>query len=674
MNMLRITTPLTLALCLALAGCGDDGRPSTMDGAVFRPDEDGDTIANQDEGSSAGVDTDGDGTEDWLDMDSDNDGIFDIDEAGDSDPATPPVDSEGDGIPDFQDFDSDNNGIPDVREGTGDNDGDGLLDYADEDDDNDGLRDEEELMGRVDFPRDVDDDGIPDFRDPDSDNDTILDGTERLDRDTDGDGVPDREDLDSDNDGISDADEAGDSDLSTLPIDTDGDRIPDYRDSDSDNDGLPDASEAAAGTDPRLADSDDDGVSDLIEVGAGTDALDPADNPRANGDFVFVVPFEEPARPSRDTLLFRTNVQLADVYFLWDTTGSMATPIRETRDRYIEIVDRLTCDDYDMTCSSDGDCEFAPAGAVCSAGGRCIENPETSGCIADLWTGVGSYEDGGEHANLLSLQPIPSMTQMAFPEPPFSGGTEALFESSACSADRAYCPAGAGCTVGGIGCPSFRPDAIRILMAITDEPNECSSCSPGTALEVGRIISDQNIVFAGIRVDGSNPEDAFVDLSAIATAAGSFDSTGAPLVFRAPDASGDPAAFVDGVVTTINEVLQNIPLYVTIDPRDEPGDSGNALQFIEHLETNITRPGCALLDELADVNPRDGHTETFPEVPPGERVCWDLVVRQNRTVPATDEPQLFRATLTVTGNGSPLDRREVFFLVPPKIDDPMGEF
>jgi len=670
MHLLRLSRVSLLLVALGIAGCGDDGRPG-MDGAVFRPDEDGDTIANQDEGSSASIDTDGDGTEDWLDTDSDNDGILDADEAGDDDVATPPVDSDADGIPDFQDFDSDNNGIPDVREGTGDNDADGIPDYADDDDDNDGLSDAEELMGRVDFPRDGDDDGSPDFRDPDSDNDTILDGTEGLTRDTDGDGVPDREDLDSDDDGISDADEAGDSDLSTLPIDTDGDRIPDYRDSDSDNDGLPDSAELAAGTDPTLGDTDSDGVSDLIEVGAGTDALDPADNPRANGDFVFVVPFEEPARPSRDTLQFRTNVQLADVYFLFDITGSMSGEISAMRDATIEVIERLTCEDYGMTCTSDGDCEF-PADAVCSAGGRCIENPETSFCISDLWTGVGTYTgNSDDYENLLSLQPIPMMTQAAIPGSASGGGAaEALYESAACVADRTQCEA-TGCTPGGIGCPSYRTDAIRMLILLTDEDNECTSCSPNTASEAGTILTDRGVVFAGI--NAGTDSQAQLDLESLATAAGSFGADGSPLVF-AGDADVGDEQLINAVTDAVNEVVRNVPLYVTIDPMDQPGDDGDALQFIDRLEANITRPGCTLFDDLADVNPRDGFDETFPEVPPGERVCWDLVVRPNRTVPPSEEPQLFRATLTVTGNGSPLDRREVFFLVPPAINEPMGEF
>jgi MYXO-CTERM domain-containing protein len=42
---------------------------------------------------------------DYLDIDSDNDGLYDFWEAGDSDPETPPIDSDGDGAPDFRQSD-----------------------------------------------------------------------------------------------------------------------------------------------------------------------------------------------------------------------------------------------------------------------------------------------------------------------------------------------------------------------------------------------------------------------------------------------------------------------------------------------------------------------------------------------------------------------------------------
>ena len=630
-------------------------------------DEDGDSISDEHEGRASNRDTDSDGTPDYQDADSDGDGIPDAAEAGDANVATPPVDSDGDSVPDFIDTDSDGNGIPDAEETDGDVDGDGTPNRADLDDDNDRINDFTEIVntGRT---TDSDGDGAPDYQDPDSDNDTILDGDER-DLDTDQDGALDTVDLDSDDDGILDADEAGDADLSTAPIDTDGDGVPNFRDADSDNDGISDQDEVFThGTDPANPDSDGDGVSDLIEIGAGTDPRDMNDDPRSRGDFVFVVPYMEPPSPTRDTLSFETNIQFADVYFLFDTTGSMNLEIGAMRDAAAEIIDRLTCEDFNMSCGTDSDCEFA-VNAVCSAEGRCIENPETAFCIASLWTGVGRYAGlANSYQNLRELQGSPSATQSAIPTSANGGGAaESLFQSVACVIDPTLCDADS-CTATGIGCPGYRADAVRMMVAFTDEDNECDSlpsCAPGTATEVGSVLQSAQVTFAGI--NAGTDVQAEEDLRAIAEAAGSFASDGSPLVF-AGDAAADPEPLIEAVTSAVNEVVRNVPLFVTIDPSDAPGDDGDALQFIERLEVNITRPGCALVDETADVNPRDGHADSFPSVSPGTRVCWDLVVRRNRTVPPAEEPLLFRAELTVTGDGSPVDRREVFFLVPPRID------
>ncbi|GIR72766.1 MAG: hypothetical protein CM15mP75_2780 [Flammeovirgaceae bacterium] len=111
-------------------------------------DLDNDGIPNSEEGYG---DSDGDGIPNYLDLDSDNDGIPDVVEGGDGDldtngdgmidendegfedldedgmaddsEDTPQPDTDGDGIPDFLDIDSDNDGIFDVVEG-----GDGDLD------------------------------------------------------------------------------------------------------------------------------------------------------------------------------------------------------------------------------------------------------------------------------------------------------------------------------------------------------------------------------------------------------------------------------------------------------------------------------------------------------------------------------------------------------------------
>ena len=68
-------------------------------------------------------DADGDGIEDSVDLDDDNDGIYDTAEGDDS------IDTDGDGIPDYLDTDSDGDGCSDATEaGYTDADADGIVD------------------------------------------------------------------------------------------------------------------------------------------------------------------------------------------------------------------------------------------------------------------------------------------------------------------------------------------------------------------------------------------------------------------------------------------------------------------------------------------------------------------------------------------------------------------
>ena len=121
-----------------------------------------------------------------------------------------------------------------------------------------------------------------------------------------------------------------------------------------------------------------DGVTDLIEVAAETDAFDKNDSPRTRGDFVFTIPFEEEAEPRKDTLNFRTNIQFADMYILFDQTTSMNEELQSLRDALTSAVVELTCDDFQVSCLGDSTCD---QGQICGAAGTCIESPRVTSCI-----------------------------------------------------------------------------------------------------------------------------------------------------------------------------------------------------------------------------------------------------------------------------------------------------
>ena len=183
--------------------------------------------------------------------DRDNDGVADVDDAFEWDPA-------------FQ-YDNDDDGFPNKIEdqvGTDknnpDTDGDGVMDA------------EDQLPLDSNYSKDSDFDGLPDELDPNDDN-----------WDSDGDGVPDGEDADPsdsskrwdcDKDGVSDEEE-WQRNADPCILDTDGDGVDDkddkyprtwYYQYDSDGDGLPDALELLNETDPNNSDSDGDGYLDAI--------------------------------------------------------------------------------------------------------------------------------------------------------------------------------------------------------------------------------------------------------------------------------------------------------------------------------------------------------------------------------------------------------------------------
>lgn len=679
----RFVYALPIVSLLAAAACGDDTTSSTGTGGTGGGDgildSDGDTISDADEGTG---DADGDGTANHLDTDSDGDGIPDSVEAGDADVGTEPADGDNDGTPNFLDEDSDNNGILDEIDSQADIDSDGKPDFADTDDDNDALDDATEILGdgcdgttgTPAMPKDCDADGLLDYQDPDSDNDTIGDLHEGAD-DTDADGTRDRFDDDSDGDGLLDSEEAGDADISTAPIDSDADGIPNFRDLDSDNDGLSDADEVAAGTDPTNSDTDGDGVSDLIEAAAGTDPNDPADNPLANGDFVFIVPYQDPTMPPQDTLEFRTSVQFADVYFSFDTTGSMVAELAAMATNVPSIMDELRCkpDPMNTACMIDTDC---PANYICFQN-ACVDDPLVAnmgeGCIPDMWTGAGRFDNCNTYTNLVSLQPDPAVTAAAVPSTG-GGSAEAVVQAAACVANEALCSNNNQCgahptNMTPVGCPGFRSTAVRILVQITDADNQGGTCSNSvpTIAFAGQTLSDAGIKFVSLYGTDDNGGGTYncntpaECAQQIGIAAGTVDAMGNPFTYLALD-----AAVVQATRTAILAIAKGLPLFTTIVAADDPSDAVDATQFIDHLVINASGGNCSDVQPQSDI---DGNTynETFPTLFPGSRVCWDLVaVPVNNTVPATDQPQLYKAVLTVTGDGSPLDSRDVYFLIPPE--------
>jgi gliding motility-associated-like protein len=260
------------------------------------------------------VDTDGDLVPDFRDRDSDNDGINDVVEGGNTDrdndgvigfgtpvingkgqatgsndglplaPTSRPTDTDADGIPDFRDLDSDGDKISDVVEGGNeDPDGDNIIGFG---------KPSVNKFGQVTAdakgkplvttsnPTDSDGDKKPDYQDTDSDGDCLSDLSEGT-NDADADGKGNYRDIDRDGDGIKDSDECENCATGGGCIDTDKDGIPDVDDLDSDGDGLSDKVECPTGI--NCPDSNGNGIPDWRDPRCSAEAA--LANIKGNGTY-----------------------------------------------------------------------------------------------------------------------------------------------------------------------------------------------------------------------------------------------------------------------------------------------------------------------------------------------------------------------------------------------------
>jgi hypothetical protein len=458
------------------AGSGGEGGGGQV--SACPPDADFDDIADDVEGKAQGVDTDGDGTPDYLDTDSDDDSLPDALEGQTvSVGCATPQNSDFAGPPDFRDTDSDDNGLPDALEvypdkspydpqkpgpNPADTDSDGVPDYADTDNDDDSLPDTDELEAGS--AVDTDGDGLPDLSDADSDGDTIGDAFEGL-ADPDSDGSPAYRDPDSDGDGLSDTCEAGLGHmLSQPPPDTDSDGKYDALDKDADGDGITDPLEDAnldctldgAETDRLVPDTDGDGTSDFIEVVLAADPRNPLETPATLGKYYFVLPYLDAPQPAENIVPLRTNLNQGDVGFLVDTTATMGGEIQNLKLNLPTIIGTLEQTIPDLAVGVAGFDDF-PSGVY-----------GTPGVDLPFYVGPTGYVSTALADNLGAVQALNV----------HDGGDKA--ESHVAAMHRALTdyyliwdtgqmpPAGA--PGGRYGTLRFRDGSLPILVVITDAP------------------------------------------------------------------------------------------------------------------------------------------------------------------------------------------------------------
>lgn len=498
---------------------------------------------------------------------------------------------------------------------------------------------------------------IPDNCDPnmDTDGDGIADAIEGVGFDFDGDGIPNEQDTDADNDGIPDSEEAGIGPC--FSRDTDGDMKADWLDIDADNDGLLDRDEVMVyGTDPQSIDSDGDGVTDLGEVeGTNTDPNDAASTIDPD-DFFVLLPY---GTQENRTLTFSTNIDVADVYMLIDTTGSMQSTIDNVRSSLTRIATEVATE-----------IENVQIGV-----GDFRDFPYT----ARQYGQAGDYpfrhrQDVTANIDLVQAAIAPLAAGGGYDQP--ESMTEALFRIAAGVGQRWTFPGGsteitytgcqpqAGDTGARIGFACFREGALPIVVAVTDAPTHegqggsagYTGLSPvGTSFDIASsALSDIGARVVGVSV--SDPRGDFAgtdDLTDYARATGTVDGDGNALVSQA---SGGNVS--DSVIDAIRTLVQGVPQDVTrrLENVDGNPDNIDATRFIKAVRPNATIPagGATSMDD-----------RTFYHVTPGTEVEFTVEFDNDFRMP-NGRTEIFRAQIIVVGNGvADLDVRQVYIVVPP---------
>ncbi len=450
-------------------------------------------------------------------------------------------------------------------------------------------------------------------------------------------------------------------------LDTDGDGTPDCLDLDSDDDCMPDAEEAVAGIDRQDPDTDGDGWSDFVEVTVGTIPSDPTETPSRYGVATFVSRYEAAPSPAVATLVSSADVRMLDVFFLVDTSASMAGEIDALTGGFgttlVPLLRSLT----------------PSAGGVTFGVGSFKDYPvDPYGDPTDTLFAIGSTITEDDTQVQAAIDNLVAEGGGDVPD----GAVPALWVTAT---GEALAPSWVGpqtCPGEGFGYPCFRQGAMTVIALITDaqfhngpadsEMYSGISLAPPTFVES---LSAVNSIAARVVAVVTDPSaaTALAECTYFAGETLTLDSEGNPIV-RTGDIDG--SNLVTELSNALDTLVTDAPFpIVELELTDDPTDGVNAIAaFVDHVEANVvggvtdprnTEHVCVAGLEVADMD-FDTHDDAFLNLPPGTVVCFDIVPRTNHSVPAETSTGLFLAHAQVKVLGVILlDEFDVAFIVPP---------
>ncbi|NOY94284.1 MAG: VWA domain-containing protein [Deltaproteobacteria bacterium] len=351
------------------------------------------------------------------------------------------------------------------------------------------------------------------------------------------------------------------------------------------------------------------------ELDAGVDASEPP-------VCVLVPPEDGPVRAS---LTLPVRLRVVDVFFLLDATASMLDEIDNVRSgltRRVVPGVRAAIPDAAFGVALVGEFPFTPYGP-----------PE----VRPYELRVPITRDAVTVQG--ALERLPSWGNFDEPE----AQVEGLYQLATGDGIEPYIAPSAGCPSGGSGGACFRPDALPVVILITDAPmhNGPPTSPPTNAYDFDAAHSYAQALAAlrslGVFVIGLGARDSesaspMPHLRALARDTGAVDADGRELAFNI---GGSGSRVGSGIVDAVTRLAEGVPLDVDALLLDVPGDAIDATLLVTAIRPLRATPASG----AREITP-----ERFLGVSPGTEVTFELTV-DTSSVPPLPEARLVPATL-----------------------------
>ena len=350
------------------------------------------------------------------------------------------------------------------------------------------------------------------------------------------------------------------------------------------------------------------------ELDAGVDAAEPPLCVLAPPD----------AGPVRASLTLPVHLRVVDVFFLLDATASMVDEIDNVRTgltRRVVPGVRAAIPDAAFGVALVGEFPYEPYGP-----------PE----VRPYELRVPITRDAVTVAG--ALERLPSWGNFDEPE----AQVEGLYQLITGEGIAPYVAPSAGCPGGGSGGACFRPDALPVVILVTDAPMHNGPISPFNPYapdvhahryeDALAALRSHGVFVIGLGARDSDSASPMPHLRALARDTGAVDADGHELAF---DIGGSGSRVGTGIVDAVTRLAEGVPLDVDTVLLDAPGDAIDATTLVTAIRPVRATPASGVREITAD---------SFLGVSPGTEVTFELLL-DTSSLPPQPQARLVPATL-----------------------------